>query len=175
VNERGFTLAELLVSVAMLGLVMAGVFVLQQQGQIAYLWGSARVEVQQNARFALDLMTRELRSALSITTVGSNCNSTGADTITFRDSSNETVVYSLSGTTLQRTHAGATSDLIGGVASFRIFCYTADGYTPIGAGNEPSIRSLKVVVQTQADPMPAPGAPGAQQAAVESRVKLRNL
>ncbi|MBI2217384.1 MAG: prepilin-type N-terminal cleavage/methylation domain-containing protein [Candidatus Rokubacteria bacterium] len=175
-NERGFTLAELLVSVAVLGLVMAGVFVLQQQGQIAYLWGSARVEVQQNARFALDLMTRELRSALSITSVGANCNNTtGADTITFTDASNAIVIYALSGSVLQRSYAGTNTDIIGGVASFKVFCYNADGYTPVAAGSEANIHSLRIVVETQAESTTASGAAGAQRAIVESRVKLRNL
>jgi prepilin-type N-terminal cleavage/methylation domain-containing protein len=177
VNERGFTLAELLVSVAVLGLVMAGIFVLQQQGQTAYLWGSARVEVQQSARFALDLVTRELRSARSITTVGAGCDdaTTGANTITFQDASDQTVIYQVSSGTLQRSVAGTNTDLIGGVASFRINCYRADGYTLVGTPNEADIRSLEVAVQIQAQATAASGAPGAQRATVESRVKLRNL
>jgi len=65
-DERGFTLAELLVATAVSGLVMAGVFVVQQGGQQAYLLGAARVETQQSARVTLDLMTRELRSARSM-------------------------------------------------------------------------------------------------------------
>jgi len=45
-NQRGFSLAELLVATAVIGLVMAGVFVVQQEGQQAYLLGSSRVETQ---------------------------------------------------------------------------------------------------------------------------------
>src|SRR5688572_24948417 len=103
-------------------MVMAGALILQQQGQLAYLWSSARVEAQQNARLALDLMTRELRSALSLTTVGTCNNATnGANTITFRDASDKAVTYGLTGGavpfTLRRTYDGAASDLIGGVAT----------------------------------------------------------
>jgi prepilin-type N-terminal cleavage/methylation domain-containing protein len=174
-NERGFTLAELLVAMAMLGFVMAGVFVLQQQGQTAYLWGSTRVAMQQNARFALDLITRELRSALSITSVGANCDGTGANTITFQDESNNTVIYAVSGSTLQRSYAGANTDLIGGVASFQIFCYSSDGYTAVGTPNEANIRSIRIVIQTQPEAAAGAGTAGAQHANVESRVKLRNL
>src|SRR5438094_59908 len=52
---------------AMLALVLSGVYTLQQQGLYSYMMGSAKVEAQQNARVALDLMIRELRSATSVT------------------------------------------------------------------------------------------------------------
>ena len=45
----------------------AGVVLVQQRGQEAYLFGSHRVEVQQNNRAALELMVKELRSAQSVT------------------------------------------------------------------------------------------------------------
>lgn len=169
-NERGFTLAELLVACAVIGMVMAGIFTLQQQGQMAYLWGSARVEVQQNARLALDLMTRELRSALSVTTMGANCNNaTGATTITFNDSGGTSVMYELIGTTLQR----AGSDVIGGVEVFKIFCYQSDGYSFAAAAAD--IRSIRVQIGTRTESNAAAGQAGAQHAIVESRVRLRNL
>ncbi len=50
-----------------LALILTGVIALQQQGQIAYLMGSNRVETQQNARVAIALMTREIREACSLT------------------------------------------------------------------------------------------------------------
>jgi len=173
-NERGFTLAELLVACAIIGFVMAGIFTLQQQGQSAYLWGSARVEVQQNARLALDLMTRELRSAQSVTTMGANCNNaTGATTITFVDSGSTTITYTLSGTILQRTVTATTSDVTAGVETFRIFCYRSDGYSFAAAAAD--IRSITVQIGTRTEANPAAGQAGAQHAHVESRVKLRNL
>lgn len=175
-NERGFTLAELLVSVAVIGIVMAGVFVLQQQGQVAYLWGSARVEAQQSARLALDLMSRELRSAISVTDVGSTCN-TGISAITFTDASSKTVVYDLTGSSpsyvLRRTYDGSASDLIGGVVSFTVTCYTSDGYT--ATATLANVRSVKIEVQTKSESPGQGGSMGAQQAKLESRVKLRNL
>ena len=83
-DTRGFTLAELLIVVAILGFMMGALFTLQRQGQLAYLTGSARVEVQQNARFALDMMISDIRSALPVgatsqvvTAIDANC-ATGA-------------------------------------------------------------------------------------------------
>ena len=78
-DQRGFTLAELMVVMALTGLVLAGVFAIQQEGTNSYLMGAGRVETQQNARVALEQMVRELRSAESITALGS------ATDITFVD------------------------------------------------------------------------------------------
>ena len=78
-DQRGFTLTELLVVATVLGMILAGVVLIQMQGQQAYLFGSHRVEVQQNNRAALELITRELRSAQSVTTL------TSATDLTFVD------------------------------------------------------------------------------------------
>src|SRR5207247_10559429 len=59
----GLTLAELLVSLAVLGLVLAGLFTILHSGLKAYGWGVGRVEAQQAARVALERMARELREA----------------------------------------------------------------------------------------------------------------
>jgi len=59
----GMTLAELLVSLAMLAFVLAAVFSVLHSALKTYGWGSARVESQQSARLALERMTTELREA----------------------------------------------------------------------------------------------------------------
>ena len=121
-NEHGFSLTELLIVCVITGMVMAGILALQQQGQLAYLWGSTRVEVQQNARMAVDLMTRELRSATSVTPNAScsdayspTTTTNGANTITFVDVNAKTVTYAKSGASapyiLQRTYDGVTTDM----------------------------------------------------------------
>lgn len=66
-DERGFTLAELLVVVAVMAFLLAAVVLAQQSGIQAYALGSARVEVQQNGRVALDRLTRDIREAFAIT------------------------------------------------------------------------------------------------------------
>jgi prepilin-type N-terminal cleavage/methylation domain-containing protein len=62
-NQRGFTLAEMLVVCAIVGLVMAGLLGLVMQGQQAYWFGTTQVDGQQAVRVALELMMKEIREA----------------------------------------------------------------------------------------------------------------
>src|SRR5207245_4896380 len=91
---------------AMRALVLSGVYTLQQQGLYSYMMGSAKVEAQQNARVALDLMIRELRSATSVT-------ATAAGDLTFVDQNGVTLRYNLNGTALHRPLNSDVYTLIG--------------------------------------------------------------
>jgi prepilin-type N-terminal cleavage/methylation domain-containing protein len=62
-NQRGFTLAEMLVVCAIVGLVMASLLGLTMQGQQAYWFGSTQVDGQQTVRVALERMAKEIREA----------------------------------------------------------------------------------------------------------------
>jgi type II secretory pathway component PulJ len=59
----GFSLAELLVSLAVLSLPLAGMFAILRVAVDAYGWGVGRVEAQQAARLALERIAGELREA----------------------------------------------------------------------------------------------------------------
>ncbi|MGH7264711.1 MAG: PilW family protein [Candidatus Rokuibacteriota bacterium] len=61
-SERGITLTELAVTLAIFGLIMIGVVGTWQKTQEAYFVGSEAAEVQQNVRAAIDFMVRELRA-----------------------------------------------------------------------------------------------------------------
>ena len=174
-NERGFTLAELLVASAVLGMIMLGVFTVQRQGLSAYQVGSARVEVQQNARAALETMFNEIRTALEITApVAAGCGTGpvptggGATSIAIRDQNGTAVQYQLVGTNLQRN----TEVLVGGVQRLRIWCYDAGGTLTATAVN---VRSVHVQVSTQTESVVATTSERNQHALMETRVRLRNL
>ncbi|MGH7384002.1 MAG: PilW family protein [Candidatus Rokuibacteriota bacterium] len=62
-DERGFTLAEMLVVCALVGLVMAGLLGLIMSGQQAYWFGTTQVDAQQSIRVALDRLVRDIRAA----------------------------------------------------------------------------------------------------------------
>ncbi len=62
-DQRGFTIVELMLATAILGLVMAGLLGLLTASRNAYWRGSNVVEAQQNARVALERMAKEIREA----------------------------------------------------------------------------------------------------------------
>jgi hypothetical protein len=86
--------------------------------------------------------------------------------------------YQLSGSTapytLTRTVTSTTTAIIGGVQSLTISCFKSDGYTVTTATTEQPY-TIEIELQTRPEQNLASGAPGAQQAIVKSRVKLRNL
>ena len=175
-NEGGYTLAELLTSMAVIGLLMAAIFVTLHQGQAAYLFGAGRAEVQQNGRVALDLMTSELRT-------GAQVSAATATSITFRyldeGSTLVTVQYSLNGTNLERNQtvpAPGTPQpevLIGGVSSLSFTYYDVNNVVTTAAAN---VRAVDIALTTRPeDTTLAPSAPGNQRAVLGGRVQLRNL
>jgi prepilin-type N-terminal cleavage/methylation domain-containing protein len=61
-DQRGYTLAELLITVAILGLIMAAVLAVQMTSNTMFLRGESQAEAQQGARAAM-LMEEDLRMA----------------------------------------------------------------------------------------------------------------
>jgi prepilin-type N-terminal cleavage/methylation domain-containing protein len=61
-NQRGVTLPELAVTLALFGMLMAGVMMTWSKTQESYFVASEAAENQQNVRAAIDFMVRELRS-----------------------------------------------------------------------------------------------------------------
>jgi len=60
---RGFSLIEVLVSFGILIIVFAGVFAVLNVGQMNFGTGMASLDLQQQARQAMDGMTREIRQS----------------------------------------------------------------------------------------------------------------
>jgi prepilin-type N-terminal cleavage/methylation domain-containing protein len=177
-SERGFTLAELLVVMAILGFMMGALFTLQRQGQLAYMTGSARVEVQQNARLALDMISSEVRSAQAVIDAAT-CTGVDASAITITDQNGvNSIRYRLTGTDLERGTIAAPgapvafTTLIGGVTLLRIWCYDA---TNAATTAGPSVRAVKIQITTQTEKQAGPNSPGFQHAELEGRVRLRNV
>ena len=171
-DERGFTLTELLVVATVLGMILAGVVLIQMQGQQAYLFGSHRVEVQQNNRATLELIVRELRSAQAVTAVAS------ATDLTFVDLNGTAIQYQLSGATLNRISGGTTTPLIGGVQTLTMSYYSAwNGAANTGTTTTTpaSVKLVRLQLVTGTEDQAGPGSPGNQRATMESLVRLRNI
>jgi prepilin-type N-terminal cleavage/methylation domain-containing protein len=175
-DQRGFTLTELLVVAAVLGMILAAVVLVQQQGQQAYIFGSHRVEVQQNNRAALELMLRELRSATSVTAVPSATN------LTFLDENGNTIQYQISGALLNRTVTVAgtatTTPLIGGVQTLAMTYYSDwNGATNTGTTTTTpaQVKLIRLQLVTGTEDQVGSGSPGNQSATMETLVRLRNI
>jgi prepilin-type N-terminal cleavage/methylation domain-containing protein len=178
VNERGFTLAELLVVSAVLGIIMLGIFTVQHQGLSAYLMGAGRVEVQQNARAGLDTMLNEVRTALAITAVAAGCGTgpvpTGGGDISISpfiitESQGGTAVqYQLVGSDLQRN--GVV--LVGGVQTLRVWCYDA---TDTLTATPANVRTVLMQITTRTESGSTMTSGRNQHATMETRVRLRNF
>jgi type IV pilus assembly protein PilW len=62
-RQDGTTLIELLITLAVFSTIMVVIILLWEQSQEAYFRGATAAELQQNARVALEQMTREVRQA----------------------------------------------------------------------------------------------------------------
>ena len=62
-NEKGFTLVELLVAMAITGIVAGAIFTAFQSQQKSYLVQDQVAEMQQNLRAGMDIMVRDIRMA----------------------------------------------------------------------------------------------------------------
>jgi prepilin-type N-terminal cleavage/methylation domain-containing protein len=183
-SQRGFSLAELLVVCAVLGLLMAGLLVIQTGGSSAYVIGSSRVAAQQNARVALEMMVRELRSAQRISAF------TGSTDIEFKWEDNavppvlHTIRYQLAGGVINRTEDGVPTPLIGGVTFIatpphRVLftCYSDfDNSTGIGtlATAPKTVRLIRIHLETGSEITVGSNGDANQHATMESWVRLRN-
>lgn len=63
IRERGFTLVELMIAMAVGGIVMAAVMTAFLSQHRSYIAQDEVVEMQQNARVAMDMLVRDIRSA----------------------------------------------------------------------------------------------------------------
>lgn len=62
-GQRGFTLIEILISMAIFVLIMVGMLEMFDFVRLSYVRGERKLDVQQNARLAMDTMAREFRMA----------------------------------------------------------------------------------------------------------------
>jgi len=175
-SQAGFSLAELLVACAMVGIVLAGTFVALQSGESAFQYSTGKVEVQQNARVALDRMIRELRTTSAVTAATAT-----SITFTYTDDTNTavTVSYSLAGTSLQRNQTSPVpanpqpETVIGGINTLSLTYYDNTNAVTTTVAN---IRVVDVRLITQSETTGLASYNMAnQQATFEDRVRMRNL
>jgi prepilin-type N-terminal cleavage/methylation domain-containing protein len=160
-DEAGFTMPELLIALAAIGLVLGAVVSVQESGLRSYVTGSNRMETQQNARIALDRIEREIREASAITTAGST-------SITFTAQDGVTVVtYALAGGALERNGVA----LVGGVESLT-FVYR--GPNDAAGATAANTRRIDIAIRTRTEEAVASGSAGDTKYQTKTSVQLRN-
>ncbi|MBI3030699.1 MAG: prepilin-type N-terminal cleavage/methylation domain-containing protein [Candidatus Rokubacteria bacterium] len=176
VGPRGFTLAEVLVGLALVGIVLLMLMGLLQQGEQAYLVGTRRLEAQQSARVALDRLAGELRQAgidprgigfpplVNLTPTGFTIqNDLNGDGVIAGNP--ERITYSLTGRTLRRNAGGGAQPLIDDVESLTFTYLEAGGAAALTPGE---IRSVVITITT------GPGSRRAGSVAMTTQIRLRN-
>jgi type II secretory pathway component PulJ len=152
-NVDGVSLAELLISLAILGLVLAGVFSVLHTALAAYRWGVGRVEAQQSARLALERIAAELREA-GYDPTGAGIHAiavAGPALVTFErdlngngvvDATRERVTFVLRAgeTTLRRDAGGGGQPIIDGVRRFSLHYFDRAGLPVTDPAQVASVR-----------------------------------
>jgi hypothetical protein len=120
------------------------------------------VEIQQNARTALDRMEREIREAAAITTAN-------ASSITFTAQDGITVVtYDLNQGALRRNSVV----LVGGVEALTFVYRGADDVTGASAANT---RRIDITIRTRTEEIVSSGTAGDTHYQTKTSVQLRNV
>jgi type IV pilus assembly protein PilW len=167
-NAGGFTLIELLVSIS-IGMVVLAAVSTTFMSQARFYSAQEQInEMEQNARGALDIITRELKMA------GYNPAGASFDGVTYynssqlqikadlngvsgiQDNTNENVTYAYNNSNLQitRTLGGGTAQVLAdNITAVTFTCYKADGNTTTTTSSE--IRQVKIdITATTAKPDP---------------------
>jgi type II secretory pathway component PulJ len=157
------TLADLLVSTALLGLTCGATLVLLEQGQQAWAVGAARVETQQSARAALTWLATELRLAGQgggprILPAFSAIEPARVVLHVDRDRDGvvagpgETITWRLAGDILRRDAGGGAQPVANGVRSLSLVYLDADGRRT----TDPlAVRRITITLSIRPDHAPA--------------------
>jgi len=139
-GNGGYSLIDMLVAVAVGGGMLAATVTLLHLGLRAWVWGAARVEAQQAARYALERMASELREAgydptaagiaavvvAEPTRIAFQRDANGNGVI---DPTRERVTYVLRAgeSTLRRDAGGGAQPVINGVRAFHLSYLDREG------------------------------------------------
>jgi type II secretory pathway component PulJ len=174
-------LTDLLVALALAGLLVSGTYLLLDQGQRTYAIGAARVEVQQSTRLAVERLAAELRGAgfsraatrFAAVAVAEPTRVTiqhDVDGDGLVGGSGERITYLLRGQTLRRDAGGGAQPVIDGVERLE--------FTYFDAHRRPTTQPdavRTVVISLSARPTHAGSAAAAAVVAtVTTEVRLRN-
>lgn len=151
-GEKGFTLAELLVALAIFGMVCAAIFGIYLATMQSYTRAVSLQDAQVGARYGLDRMATELRLAGSYWTGplggGAGLTAANATSVSFRgDIDGDTVNGNVETTSVGTTNPGLTVSVTGTAAQVAAaFGANESLYIADGAGRE--VRAITSVAAT---------------------------
>jgi prepilin-type N-terminal cleavage/methylation domain-containing protein len=128
-NSKGFTIIELVITMVLIGIVAYIAADAMSTGFKAFFVTDNRKEALDQARIAMERMTREIRNIRG----SSDISTANATTLTFTDISGTTITFTLNAGNINRT-SGTTNTLATGISNSTlasgIFSYTlTDGTT----------------------------------------------
>lgn len=145
---RGFTLLETLVSLAILGVITAGIYMVLNVGNRSYKSDMGLLDLQQEVRQAMSGMIRELKQSNSSTITISNAGAridfkVPTDITTSPVTYSDFIAYYISNNQLLREHPAGTFRVLANDTSNLNFCWW-DGVDCCDSTSE-DCSSLKVV------------------------------
>jgi type II secretory pathway pseudopilin PulG len=201
-GEAGYTVPEILVVCAVVGLVMSGLLSLLMTGSQTYQVGANRAEAQQTARLVISRMVQEIRTAghdprstnfTAITplappntgfTIGNDWNATGAIETNLQINFNganrgEQITYTVVGTALRRQESfidASPVDVTDGLTNLTFEYLDVDDNviaSPHVAANAALIRTVVITVTTRPDTQ-ASTTSGHVAVTTTNRTRVRN-
>lgn len=124
-SHQGFTLIELVIVIVILGIIVAMSTPLLTEGLSTFLAGENIVNADWQGQIAMERMVRDIsliRSPSDVTTIAAN-------NLAFTDMGNNTISYSLSGTSLTLTENGSSEILAQGIQSLAFSYFDRNGAT----------------------------------------------
>jgi len=144
-NKKGFNLIEMMVSMAILGLIILGLVTFFTGGTKAWIAGQSQLKAQREARQAIDRMVREIREGKNVKT-GSDDDTIVIFVPALGSEDAYDVTYNLVDTTINR----GGNPLISNVQSLILEYYESDG-TPIAPPVPVDNEVSKIHIELQVD------------------------
>jgi type IV pilus assembly protein PilW len=190
-DHGGFTIIEVLISTAIFSIVMIAIYLMFDTNRTTYARGENKLEIQQNARVAVEMLARELRmagydpsGAIPLQATASAIQVADLNTITFiaditGDNISDLITYRLAGDQVVRDISSwggawgpATSGELASSVSAVTFQYFDAGDVeipaPVAAGSLANIRRITLGVTAQGT---AVGIPEAFPLMIDVRVR----
>ena len=162
-KHNGFTLLEIMIAVAIMLLFVAGGAKFFENSVKSWQANYAKLEIQQNARIAMDEMTKNIMGASAAAVVIDVAAVPASSAIIFqvtKDSGTSTHLYYLSEHTLIRQFNNASSEVIPNVTEL---FFAKRNSTTIPPAEDPRCIYIKLVVEK-----------GGQKVTLENYTHLRN-